>query len=268
MSTTPNEVVRDQPPRVWGAGEWLGLAGIIVGIAVSLFFWWLSEKTKDLTFAVSPTRPQIVRSGLASDVKSFYKGVEITGNLSVIQLAVWNQGRDPIRGPEDILRQVTITPATGMKILEAKIVKTTRDEIGFLLSPQNADGAFGLNWRILERGDGALIQLFVVDAPDSPLTVAGTVVGQGALGTHSIRQEIAKTDTPSKSFTEAYQAARKFVLVMVFGAWIWTIADVVRTSRRHSFAVAMRKHGFFTVLCLLVSLLVARKEFIPTPFGF
>ncbi len=260
--------------RNLSAGAWT-LVGLVGSIPIAAAFLWLGEKTKELSFAVSPTRPVIVRAGIASSVTAFHNDKLITGNLSAIQLAVWNQGRDPIRQPEDILRTVTVKPAAGMKILEATVVNTTRDEIEFSATPPAANGDIVLKWRILEKGDGALVELLVVDAPDEPITVSGTIVGQGSLGPNSVRTPppnaappivaASATRTP-RHRVEVYLFEAVLVIIFLsFGIWVFRRKLTHDPSQKMSAAVEL-----LLLVCILVGIFVImlRIEGRVSPFGF
>jgi len=264
----PSAVVSTENKKKWGAGEWLGVAGIVLGAVISLFFWWLSEKTRDLSFAISPLRPEIVRAGIASDVRAFYKDIPITGNLSVIQIAVWNQGREPIRYQEDVLRAIAITPIGSMKIIEAKIVSATRDEIAFRLSPAQQDGRIELSWRILEKGDGALLQLLAVDAPVVPIELSGTIVGQGSLGADTFRaaaSQVVAGKRVQRSWSDYVLPGLVTVSFIVF------LALLIRDARTKGYWKTARKNAFLIVLQVCVFFLMAWAFWRSTPsspFGF
>ena len=114
-----DRVVRPRGRR-WGSGDWIGVIGIVIGITVSLFTWWAAEKTRNLSFRLTADRAEIMKSGVSSDITAFYKGTEIKGDLIAYSFVVWNAGREPIRWAEDVLKEVTVHPANGMKLLEAK----------------------------------------------------------------------------------------------------------------------------------------------------
>lgn len=264
----------------WTSSVWLAVWGIVASAVVSAFFWWLSEKSKDLAFAVSPTRADIVRSGLASDLTVLYKGSEISGNLSVIQLGVWNKGRDPIRQPDDILRAITIKPAPGMKVLEAKVVSATREELKFSIAPAEANGDMVLNWRILQKGDGALVQLLVVNAPDEPITVSGTIVGQGALearpfGGRAGQSSSAALVTPSVIAVSDGISVRRIAAWLLIGLmtcfWVALGIYVYRNERardpKHWKSAAVRL-AVLVCLCAGFLTMVYHLGQRVSPFGF
>lgn len=69
-----------------------------------------------------------------------------------------------------------------MKILAAAVRKVTRDITDFTIDPSRADqGELGLKWRILEKNDGAVIQLIYAGPTDAPIRIEGVIEGQREL---------------------------------------------------------------------------------------
>jgi hypothetical protein len=254
--------------RKLSSGEW-AIIGIVASVFVSGFFYWLSEKTKDLSFVVSPTRAEIVRGGIASDLKASYRGIEITGTLSAIQIGVWNNGRDAIRNPEDILRKVVLRSVGVMKIIEAKVISETRPEIGFSVSHSSGSDEVAMGWKILEKGDGALIQLLVLNAFDQPLEAAGTIVGQGAIGANTFKQPMSASALSRKG-TWAQWLPIAISVLFVAGAIATTVLFALWV-RRNGWRRAVKEVGFHSCFFLMISaawLYELPKNFASSPFGF
>jgi hypothetical protein len=115
----------------------------------------------------------VVRAGEASDLSISHNGKKISGNVAAAQMAIWNAGKRPIR-ENDILSPIVISTGGGQPVLEARIRKTTRPIINFTLDTTRADeGKLQINWRILEKDDGAVIQLIYVGTKRSPYKLAG-----------------------------------------------------------------------------------------------
>ena len=122
-----------------------------------------------------------MRADEASDLSISHNGKKISGNVSAAQMAIWNAGKRPIR-ENDTLSPIVISTGGGQPVLEARIRKTTRPIINFTLDTTRADeGKLQINWRILEKDDGAVIQLIYVGDQEVPLQVSGSIVGQREL---------------------------------------------------------------------------------------
>lgn len=258
--TQTRKSVDQHPVKRWGHGEWIGVLGIVIGIVVSLFTWWASEKTRNLSFRLVADRAEILKSGVSSDITAFYKGAEIKGDLIAYRFVVWNAGREPIRWPEDVLKDVTIQPVEGMKLLEAKIIRASREEIGFSVADGTVDrNHLILKWKILERGDGALIQLLATDARSPPFSVTGAVVGQESLEIASVEAN-ARTTTLRKIFGDknpqifAFFSLMAFSLGVAFIASLATIRSIKRLAPNFTSWLAKSKMGRAVFIAWLLAL--------------
>ena len=80
---------------------------------------------------------------------------------------------------EEILSPIVISTEAGQQILEARIRKTSRPLINLTIDTARIDqGKVLVAWRILEKGDGAVIQLIYAGDQEVALRVSGSVVGQ------------------------------------------------------------------------------------------
>jgi hypothetical protein len=196
-----------------GCGEWIG----IVGLVVALLAWWHSTKTRDVSVRVSPIVVEVVKSGVASDLSIFYLGMPITSDLRAYQIAVWNGGREPVRR-EDVLKPLTLSWSTNNRVVEIKVVKSTRGEAEFTMNSVDYEARVAkFDWRILENADGGLIQLLVQGAERPVLSVSGTIVGQDRIQTE-LTGPAAIQQGNGRSFTK---------WVMRFAFPIFCVAAVV-----------------------------------------
>jgi hypothetical protein len=67
-------------------------------------------------------------------------------------------------------------------ILEVTIPKRTRTLTGFTVDDsERSSGRVGLKWKILEKNDGAMVQVIHTGPPTTELVVSGLVEGQRAI---------------------------------------------------------------------------------------
>ena len=254
-----DRVVRP-PAKRWGPGEWIGVIGIVIGILVSSFTWWASEKTRDLSFRLTTDRAEILKSGVSSDITAFYKGVEIRGDLIAYRFVVWNAGREPIRWTEDVLKEVAIQPTGGMKLLEAKVVRASREEIGLTVAERTVEtNKVVLKWKILERGDGAVIQVLATNVTSPPFLVTGTVVGQRALDIESVYAN-EKASFLRKLFGDRYPFFWAFLssafvsLIIGYVFSLGTISLLRRFAPKFHSTTAQSKIKTLLVVCALLAM--------------
>jgi hypothetical protein len=146
MDDTPN--FKSRIRQFFTAHPWfgficfLGAVASIIGLVFSVFPW-LAASRKDLSFCINPVRTPIVQIAKQSDVSVSYRGIPVIGNVTAVQIAIWNAGREPIKG-DDVLRPIILHMATN-QIMEASILKTTRDVSEFqLVSNSIASNSIGM----------------------------------------------------------------------------------------------------------------------------
>jgi hypothetical protein len=185
-----------------------------------------------------------------------YRGTRIEGNLTAAQIAIWNAGREPIKR-EDILMPITLRTADTCRIFDVIMSKTNAaDEFKVKLAGTDmATGKLGMDWKILERNEGALIQIVYAGAPEASITLDGRVIGQT-----EPRQK--KRSIPPNSLI--------LLLCMFLGlSTIDKISEMVRPSKSKILRIAVLT---FLAICL-VSIFCGLWFLWPfqsnkTPFGF
>jgi hypothetical protein len=111
-----------------------------------------------------------------------YENNPTVGDISVVQLYFWNAGDKPIHS-QDVLEPLKLVLDPGAQILETSVLRQSRGSIvDFHVSPDlSQDGkrtnTASMSFRILEKRDGAAIQLVYSGGPDVPLRVTGSIEG-------------------------------------------------------------------------------------------
>ena len=152
----------------------------IISLPLALYLFLAGQARPRLTMYVHPVRTAVVKSGQTSGLKVLFNNRETGPNVTAAQIAIWNDGSAPIHR-ENILEGITLRLDPDYTILEASIRKVTRAVTGFQISPTSPDQRLlTLQWRILEAGDGAIIQI-IYDGPASVgrFMLHGTIEGQG-----------------------------------------------------------------------------------------
>jgi hypothetical protein len=165
-----------QENRIVGIG---GLVVALIGLAFGAYQWLDSKVQPDLSYFASASRTRIVQANMASDLSVTFKGSHIDGDLTAIQIAIWNGGKASIK-PTTILQPIAIQIGNGeIPVLEAKVLRTTRAITNVRLDESDGrEGRTAIDWQILEQGDGAVIQLIYAGAADAPIAISGAVEGQ------------------------------------------------------------------------------------------
>jgi hypothetical protein len=248
-------------PWVAGFGSLAGIAALITGV----YFYLASEKYRSLTFYVQPVKSVVVSKEQLSDLRVFYRDRQVE-DVTIAQIAVWNQGNDSIK-MGNVLDEVRIVIQPAKPILRVAIIKTSRPVIAFVCDEGRLEkGVVPLSWKILEQGDGALVQLVYAGAPDAQVALEGTIEGQ---------RKIAQVRYGRKILTAAEQMKREGNQVL----------SLIATS---SFLIAISVYGLainarnprlplimwiafpISILSALTILGFNLYEYIktPSPFGF
>ena len=155
----------------------------IIGIPLAVLLYLDAKKERDLYFYVYPLRTTVLQSRYAAGLRVLHNNEEIKTDVTGVQIAVWNNGKEPIF-KQDMLEQVKIVTLPAVPILEATIRKQTRqiNDISADLTSMHM-GVLPLSWKVLEKGDGAIIQLIYAGPADTKIELAGTILGQTQINT-------------------------------------------------------------------------------------
>lgn len=159
----------------------------IVSIPLAIFLYFSGARSRELKFYVNPATTTIVKSGQSSDIHVLFKNEPVSTDVTALQVAIWNAGKEPIHA-ENVLDPIALK--TSAPILEARIRHISRQTTHFAIdTAQQSQGLLGLSWKILENDDGAVVQL-IIAGNASPVTVSGTIEGQRQIGAMKSRREM------------------------------------------------------------------------------
>ena len=227
----------------------LNIIAILVGlfgVAAAVYFGLVSRKRRDLVFSVNPIRTRVVSSRQATDLSVSYQN-EPLGNVDItaVQLAIWNAGNESIK-TEHIRREIIVTTNPRVRILEASVRKVSHDT-GFNLpdsTDSKAEGKVPLSWEILERNDGASIQLLYLDNPlgtsEVDILIEGLIEGQG-------RPKRKVTSSSFKSPQEHRKSLRKQSLFAAISFLVLLVTAVLK------FAFQVQGPGGIVSLLFVIS---------------
>ena len=194
----------------------------LAGIALTVVFGLMAFRHRDLVYMVNPARIAVVKAGQTSHLTVLYDQVELEGDVTAVQVGIWNRGNEPIR-PENLLEAVTLTTDPRTRFLEATVRKKSRDVAGVDLDlSQLESGVVPISWKILEKGDGATIQVIYEGGPDVAPLLNGVVEGQ-----HSIRS-LKLGETGSTKFVSI---SAGMLLAMLASAGMALVNDLKSRKR-------------------------------------
>jgi hypothetical protein len=173
------------PPRRLRIVDYLGVFfGIIGVVGLVLAYYWHAQSVQERVpmYYVSPTRARIVDTSVPAppQLQVLYKGKDLNANVSSAVVYFWNDGKLPIK-PEDILEPVKIELDPKCEIIDARILGVSRAVTKFATGnvSETAKNSLPLSFSILERNDGAAVQIIYSGKPDTTVSLNGTILGAG-----------------------------------------------------------------------------------------
>jgi len=185
QGSTPENGVPDEASKRESLLDWfarnpkMGLAGTvasILGLILAPILYYAADKHREIVYQTSASPTTIVRSGQSSGIRVFFGDSQVTSDVSSMQVAIWNTGRESIRSGNVLSKVITLKIDPTAKILDARVKRVTRDLVKFRCQIHSLEYV-SCSWDILEGGDGALLELIFL-GNSSMLTVAGDIEGR------------------------------------------------------------------------------------------
>jgi hypothetical protein len=156
----------------------IGTIASILGVLLAIYFDNVSQKQRELHYYVNPARAIVVKTGQTSRLSITLDGQSVNRDVSAVQVAFWNEGKESIK-KENILRPFVIKTGPDAPILEAKIRKQNRDVVKIKLNRNRLEkGELEIDWNILEHYDGAIIQLVYFGDSNVPISATQLLKGK------------------------------------------------------------------------------------------
>jgi len=163
---------------------WLGIVGTVgtlIGIVLSVYFYQASQIKPLLTFSVHPLKTELQRPDFDKELGFIYKGMPVNSeSITSVQVCIWNAGTKAY-GISDVLDPFRLVMPDGAAILSVRVKKTARPICDFEAVDNQEDyksGTCHVTWRILEPGDGAVLQIIYAGSARQDPKLAGAVEGQ------------------------------------------------------------------------------------------
>jgi len=243
---------------------------VILSFLISLYFYNKSIRKRRPCYFVHPLRARLYDPTLTglSDLRILHRGTEITGQ-SVVAARVyfWNAGEEPIK-KDDILgreKHLVIHCGDDTEVLGATIVKASRENavLGLSISPGNLPNSVNLTFDILEKDDGAALQIVFKGPINTRIQMTGKTLDANRIAEvkgilESVLRSIARRSV-LQSITRhivSTKTTEKAISSRLWGAW--------RTFPRRALSVFVIFWGvaFITAGCLLTLYPALEQSFI------
>jgi hypothetical protein len=240
-------------------------------IAILCAFWayyfYSDTRTPELCYLIKPIRAVIVRSEYNSKVNVYYENNILKSDLTAAQITIWNNGKGVIR-QEDIRDKITIQTENNTPILEATIVKTTREVVHVDLDTGHlSDGIVGINWNTLEQDDGVTIQIIYQGNPELPISASGIIQGQKQIKRLEVPEKTIYRREFNRPLRKALEAQMLFSIVMGIIMMIFFAFQIYWSSNLWS-RLRWGALILIFVICIWVVTRGLFYEYVEPPFGF
>lgn len=161
-----------------------GFVITVIALIVMIVLFFISQTERELVYAVNPVKTRVVTMGQATGLEVTHNRVELGDvDITVAQVGIWNSGDESIR-KENILKEVVIYTKPSVRILEASVSNSSREldilKFNIIESPELLEiGKVPVSWNILEKDDGASVQLIYLGPPEVEILVEGLIEGSG-----------------------------------------------------------------------------------------
>jgi hypothetical protein len=231
-------------------GAVLGLIGIIIGI----ISYNRSIRERIPVFLVEPElTPIIVANNLNNaPIRVIRKSdnKEIVSDLTAITFYFWNAGKEPIKS-SNILKDLIIEFSnTAIKILDAKIIRTSREISGIHIS-ENANGSSLLiGFEILEKDDGFAGQIIYEGAPKSKLLISGII--------EEVNNIYDASSLPKSAIARKFRYKSLIVFGIMFNIPVIAIsmAAIGIMEELFKFKLSPVANGCIVIILILISFLI------------
>lgn len=154
-------------------------SGWIIGLIAFAFGVWsffrMKEEREPVCYYKTFLKIENFLDKEEEGLKVFYNNKEVE-KVTNLYLFFWNKGKRPIK-QEDLRSPIQITfPPDDAIILDYKILKVSREEIGFSLTRCD-NGSLQINFDFLDINDGAVINLKHNGADNISPIISGTIIG-------------------------------------------------------------------------------------------
>jgi hypothetical protein len=156
---------------------------VVGNIALSLVTTWVSvcwsRDAPNLSYTVAEMRPIVFDEGFTPAITVEHDTRKISSNVWAMTVFVWNRGRVPIEPP--FRRAPRLSTEPPVQILSTTILRESHPLCRFRINKAPEPGVLDLTWDILEKNDGAAIEILYTGSRTTNVHIHGAWTGQRVL---------------------------------------------------------------------------------------
>ena len=158
-------------------------------IVLSIFFYYISQKSREPTYLVSDEIGKVYDSSISSPSITVLDkdSVAIQDDIFLTTATFWNRGEIPIE-PEDVRKPVIARISPIRRILDYSIQEQTEPDVADIRlslikepSPDSPSAEIQIDWTHLDPNHGVRFQIIYAGDQDAQITFDGSIVGVNRL---------------------------------------------------------------------------------------
>jgi hypothetical protein len=224
--------------------HWIGIAGILVGAAISISTWVATREVGEITLKFNTVK--IAQAGVPNIRILDNKNNPIMGNVFGCEIVVWNTGNLSLGQKADRIRQPLTVVFTGdVNIIDATI-QDTKNVPFHAITLDRQKSQLTIGWSQFDPGDAIKVFAIYASAAQSPITYEGRF-----LQTKLNDMSEFKEEQPGLANTISNVAPLPRSLASY---WVWHLAFVLPCSSPVDFASrgGQCRSAFLSSRCCLV----------------
>lgn len=240
----------------------------LISVPLAIFLFLQARESRELVYISHPDRTVIAHRERPGELKVEFAG-EVLRDVDVvaIRFAFWNHGSLAIR-PANVLSPAEINFTPPVRVLEVSVEKQSREIIDLSITSEKTllqQGRIPISWRILERGDAAILQVIYAGPRDAAAKLKGVIEGQGV--PRAVEPSAKKkSDEAKKEFGRLLPSTAALVGVLVvmllfssfvIGGGIGLLNEATQKGKRwfhHVVAYAVLTGGIFILVWSIYTL--------------
>ena len=219
-------------------GVLIGFIGAIASIIALPFTIWPILPNRELTYAIQPVRTTLAQSIEHIRITASFQGKEITNDINVAQVMMFNAGRVPIES-SDLIKDISLV-VSNASILAVSLSVPPKAGTDIILRTNTPSDRITMHWRILEKGDNPVFQIVYAGKRDAPIYFEGRIKEQD-----SIRQVAWPNKEPLNGWTVLVAP----VVLMLL--WV-CVLGIFREIKPTIYYKVEKRLWFFTIVAMVV----------------
>lgn len=213
----------------------IGTVASIISIPLAFWFYVKTVPSRELAVVEPPIRSVFLNRDAPATLEVRLNGAQVQRkDVFAVQLAIWNRGNQSIR-PENVLETVVFAPEEGTEVVDVTVLRKTRDVCGIAAETKPDHRGAQVTWKILEPGDGAILQLVL--AGDQKCRVAGQGTVEGGGRPHYVQVGVRKSSDSVQLWSNTQDLMSLFIAVAFFvflgwGTVILLFKDLPKAMRQ------------------------------------